>query len=303
MLITKAFLSHSSKDKEFVRSIALELGRQHCLFDEQTFETGEEFKRSIQEGLDSSAIFVLFASENSLTSDWVNFEMEEAWYKKLERNLPKSLVFIISDSVDIDNLPAWIKRAKIQRGNIPKVIAREIRNHLDQLNEQRKNPFVGRTEDIRALQEALAPADVEYPPHILFVTGLPGIGRRSLIARVVGDSLGLKPLKSLFRLGEGSSIQDICCDVANQIEPYNTDSRFQKIMKEILELSKEEALQRTLNNLRKIITNNGELPIFLDGGGLFDDDGNISDPIQSIIQKISPNDEAYIADPARARYN
>ena len=33
----------------------------------------------------------------------------------------------------------------------------------------------------------------------------------------------------------------------------------------------------------------------MDEGGLFDSDGNISEPIQSIIQTLSPNDEAYIA--------
>jgi hypothetical protein len=36
----KAFLSHSSKDKQFVTAVAKELGRQFCVFDEQVFETG-----------------------------------------------------------------------------------------------------------------------------------------------------------------------------------------------------------------------------------------------------------------------
>lgn len=294
MTIVRAFLSHSSKDKEFVRAVAQELGRQHCIFDEQAFETGDEFKQSIQNGLDSSSIFVLFASNNSLMSDWVNFEVEEAWYRRLEKNLHKSLVYIITDSVDIEQLPHWLKRAKVQRGNVAKSIAREIRTHLNQLIEERKNPFVGRTEDLQALQEALTPADVAFPPHILFVTGLPGIGRRSLIQQVVESSLDLKPLKRPFRLGEGFSIQDICSSVADETEPYNTDQRFQQIMKEIQALSNEEALDRTLLNLRRM-TSRGELPIFLDEGGLFDSDGNISQPIQSIIKKLSPNDEAYIA--------
>jgi hypothetical protein len=294
MSIVKAFLSHSSKDKEFVRAVAQELGRQHCIFDEQAFKTGDEFKQSIELGFDYSSIFVLFASKNSLLSNWVDFEVEEAWYKTLEKNLRKALVYIITDSIDIENLPIWLKRAKIQRGNVPKIVAREIRTHLDKIGEERKNPFVGRTEDIQALQEILTPADVEYPPHVFFVTGLPGIGRRSLIQQVVQNILDLKPLRSPLRLGEGFSIQDICSSVANLAEPYSTDSRFQQIMKEIQALSKEDALSRTLTNLRRM-TNNGELPIFLDEGGLFDSDGNISEPVQSIIQALSPNDEAYIA--------
>jgi CRISPR/Cas system endoribonuclease Cas6 (RAMP superfamily) len=140
MSIVKAFLSHSSKDKEFVKAVAQELGRQHCIFDEQVFQTGDEFKQSIERGLDSSSIFVLFASKNSLLSDWVDFELEEAWYKKLEKNLKKALVYIITDSIDIENFPIWLKRAKIQRGNVPKIVAREIRDHLDKIGEERKNP-------------------------------------------------------------------------------------------------------------------------------------------------------------------
>ena len=177
MSIPKAFLSHSSKDKEFVKAVAQELGRQYCIYDEKVFKTGEEFKKSIENGLDSSSIFVLFASRHSLLSNWVNFEVEEAWYKKLERNLQKSLVYIITDSIDIENIPIWLTRAKVQRNHVPKSVAREIRTHLDQLVQERKNPFVGRNEDIQYLQEVLTPADVS-PPHVFFVIGLPGIGRR-----------------------------------------------------------------------------------------------------------------------------
>jgi tetratricopeptide (TPR) repeat protein len=293
MSIAKAFLSHSSKDKEFVRAVAQELGRQHCIFDEQVFETGNDFKKSIQDGLDSSSVFVFFASNNSISSNWVDFELQEAWYRKLEKKLQKSLVYMITDSVDIDSLPQWLKRAKVHRGNVPKFVARDIRNNLDTLIEERKNPFVGRTEDIKSLQEALTPADYP-PPHIFFVTGLPGIGRRSLIQKVVEDSLGLKPLKSPFRLGQGFCIQDICVSVANLIEPYNTDEHFQKIMKEIQNLSEENALRRTIDNLHRL-TNNGELPIFIDDGGLFDNDGNIFEPVQSIINNISLSHDIYIA--------
>jgi TIR domain len=133
MSIVKAFLSHSSKDKEFVGAIAQELGRQHCVFDEQAFITGDDFKKSIENGLDSASIFVLFASADSLLSDWVNFEIEEAWYKKLDRQLKKSLVYLMTDSVNLEQLPTWLTRAKVRYGNVPKVIAREIRSHQQML--------------------------------------------------------------------------------------------------------------------------------------------------------------------------
>lgn len=90
----KAFLSHSSKDKEFIRAIANELGRQFCLFDEQVFNTRDELKVSIEKVLDESSIFVLFLSKNALDSVWVKYEIDEAWLRKLN--------YIISCHIEMD---------------------------------------------------------------------------------------------------------------------------------------------------------------------------------------------------------
>ncbi len=293
MSIARAFLSHSSKDKEFVKAVAQELGRQYCIFDEKSFNTGCEFKDSIIDGISTSSVFVLFASKNSMTSDWVTFEVEEAWYKKIEKNLKSSLVYTISDSVDVSDLPIWLRRAKVKSANDPKLIAREIRSHLEKITEGRQNPFVGRSSDIQTLQEVLTPSN-SAAPHVFFVVGLPGVGRRSLIQKVVPDILDLRPLKRVFRIGEGSRINDICADVADIAEPYSTEYRFQEIMQEIQQLSEADAQDRTANNLRRI-ANNGELPIFIDEGGLFDGDGNITEHIDSLIRSFSVNDDAYVA--------
>ena len=81
--MNKAFLSHSSSDKEFVRAVASNLGRQLCIFDEQVFDTGATFKESIEKYLDDSSIFVLFVSAEALGRIWVKFEIDEAWYRIL----------------------------------------------------------------------------------------------------------------------------------------------------------------------------------------------------------------------------
>jgi hypothetical protein len=61
----RAFLSHSSADKPFVEAVARELGRQFCAFDQNEFETGEDFRNAIRKALDTSDLFVLFASKTS----------------------------------------------------------------------------------------------------------------------------------------------------------------------------------------------------------------------------------------------
>jgi tetratricopeptide (TPR) repeat protein len=288
----KAFLSHSSHDKEFVRAVAKQLGRQFCLFDEQVFSTGEEFKQSIEQGLDESTVFVLFASRYALKSIWVNFELDEAWYRKLRSSLTKSLVYLIDSSINIDDLPEWLRRALMRRENAPKAVSRDIRHHLDQLLVERQHPyFVGRGDKIEELEQAITP--ISSPaPHVFFVTGLPGIGRRSLIRRTVPSTLTLRKHVEI-RLGEGDSIKDICVTVADLIEPYSTKEGFERIVKQISELSDSAALERVLVNLRGLVSA-GELPIFLDEGGLLDDDGFIRQPVLSILRSLTINDTIYL---------
>lgn len=289
----KAFLSHSSHDKEFVRKVSKELGRQFCVFDEQVFKTGEEFRKSIEEGLDDSSVFVLFASREALKSVWVEFEIEEAWYQRLRHNLSKSLVYLIDTSVSMDQLPEWLRRALVRRENTPKALARDIRYHLDELLRERQHPyFVGRSADVEALEHALTPIDGSPPPHAIFVMGLPGIGRRSLVRNTVPRILGLHKYVEV-RVGEGDSINDICVKVADHVEPYSTREGFDLLVRDILRLSEQEALRRTLRNLRAL-TNVGELPILLDEGGLLDNEGYIREPVRSIVAGLTPSDEAYL---------
>jgi tetratricopeptide (TPR) repeat protein len=289
----KAFLSHSSEDKEFVRAVAKELGRQFCVFDEQVFATGEEFKSSIERGFDESSVFVLFGSRNAIDSIWVKFETEEAWFRKLRNSLSKSLVYIIDSSVEVEKLPEWLRRTLIRRGNSPKSIARDIRYHLDDLLRERQHPhFIGRTYEIEQLEQVLTPIDGSDPPHAVFVTGLPGIGRRSLTRNVSPSIFNLRKFIEI-RVGEGDIINDICISVADHIEPYSTREGFERIVQQIRNLSDEEVLQRILLNLRTMIRN-GELPILLDEGGILDIEGYIRDPIHTILRALAPNDEIYL---------
>ena len=54
----KAFLCHSSSEKEYVRTIARRLTRARVVFDEMHFLPGEDFRNAIARGLDASRLFV-----------------------------------------------------------------------------------------------------------------------------------------------------------------------------------------------------------------------------------------------------
>src|ERR1044072_2771090 len=66
------FLSHSSKDKAVVRSVAerLRADKLRVWFD----ETGESTPAKIEEGLEQSRVLVLCMSANAFGSDWAQLE-------------------------------------------------------------------------------------------------------------------------------------------------------------------------------------------------------------------------------------
>lgn len=288
----KAFLSHSSHDKELVEAVASELGRASCILDKWAFETGVDFKRSIERGLNDSSVFVLFASRNALNSVWVDFEISEAWFGKLQKKLASSLVYLIEAGLTADDLPEWLRRVKANAQNVPKAIARDISIHLNDLMLARQDPyFVGRTKEISMLEQALTPIDGSTPPRAAFIIGLPGIGRRTLLRHALPGILNLRRFVEI-RISEGDNSNDICAKAADIIEPYNTREGFDRIFKDILSLSATEATKRTLNDMTRMI-HAGEVPLFVDEGGLLDEDGNIREPVQAILKQLAPNDERY----------
>jgi hypothetical protein len=289
----KAFLSHSWEDKELVSAVAKELGRQFCVVDSQAFSTGNEFKHSIEKGLDDSSTFVLFASKASLASVWVNFEIDEAWMNKLQKKLSSALVYIIDSSVTHLDMPEWLRRGLIRNENSAKIIARDIRAHLDELLRNRQSPFfTGRRMEIEKIESAMMPIDGSTPPRALILVGLPGIGRRSLIKKTSPSILNFNKFVEI-QVGEGDHINDVCAIIADRVEPYSTKQGLKRIIDEIQTLSEEAALERTLNNLRKTVEAR-ELPILVDRGGLLDNNGYLTPPIKNILNALSPNGEIYI---------
>lgn len=290
----KAFLSHSSKDKEFVRAVAKELGRQFCVFDEQDFATGIEFTRSILEGLALTEIVVVFASTAAIESAWVNFELDEAQQLQIQGQLSRVFVFSIDSGVDHTALPRWLQRSLVTKGVLsPKAIAREIRYFLDEaLRNRQQRFFIGRTKEIEALERALLPYD-EPPPRLFVVWGLEGMGRRTVCRRAGNDFLSLPRILPV-RVESGDSLCDIAIKVADLTEPYSTAEGFSRIVRTIRSLDLEALTRRILDDLATAIQNH-ELPLFIDEGGLIDYDAQFVRSMRDLLVRIASNDNVYAA--------
>ncbi|WP_222116839.1 toll/interleukin-1 receptor domain-containing protein [Pseudomonas alabamensis] len=283
----KAFLSHAWSNKEFVRAVANELGRQFCKFDEYSFDSAATFKRSIEEHLDESSVFVFFASEVALERPWVDFELEEAWYKKLEGKLSRAIVFVLDSNIDPAQLPKWLSRAKITRVVSPKLVAREIRYHIDSLIRAAQHPyFEGRSSDIEKFEALLTPIG-SPPPRSVAIYGLPNIGKKTFIEKVSKLALTFNRVLPIV-VSQGDDLKDLAVKVADQLEPYSTKAGFEHIVKSIRAQDGDELVRRIVSAF-EISISNKELPLLVDAGGLFNSDGFMHGFVDAVVAASSSN--------------
>ncbi len=78
--MARVFLSHSSKDKPFVRELHRRLSRDGliCFFDEKSIEWGANFVVSLERGIDECEFFVAVLSPDFVQSKWVELERTSA---------------------------------------------------------------------------------------------------------------------------------------------------------------------------------------------------------------------------------
>jgi TIR domain len=126
--LTRAFLSHSSKDKFFVQQVFADLGPTLAELDEVTFEPAKFNSEVILKAFDRCSVFVLFASENSIVkSDWVPKEIKEALARLRDNRLARIVVYC-ADKATFQILDPELKNLNIVRiEKTPLVCARQIR--------------------------------------------------------------------------------------------------------------------------------------------------------------------------------
>lgn len=95
-----AFISHSAKDKPFVRKLAADLVANgvKVWLDEQRILVGDSIPEKIAQGLAESDFFLLVVSQNSAESAWVKKELNSALVHEIERRKVTVLPIKLDDS-------------------------------------------------------------------------------------------------------------------------------------------------------------------------------------------------------------
>lgn len=102
-----AFISHSTRDKPFVRKLAADLVANgvKVWLDEQQILVGDSIPEKIAQGLAESDFFLIVVSANSVNSQWVKKELNNAIVQEIERRK----VTVLPIKLDDVEMPGTIR--------------------------------------------------------------------------------------------------------------------------------------------------------------------------------------------------
>lgn len=280
----RAFLSHSSTDKEIVRKIKKRLKRAWTIFDEDCFEPGDDFREAIVSHIEKAKLFVLFASEASLKSSWVNFELDTVYWEFIKKRDIQVLVLNL-DNVKIEHFPEWMRKAKIQPIDNIGVATQII---IDKLFDYVKtdNIYVGRTKETEKFNKDLIVRYSDFP-NIIALSGLEGIGRRTFAKRVISERFNLK-YELEIHLKEYEGIDELHRYLISDSIKLKSQSEKENEIKTFISASNEEKY----NEIARILSeysSESTMPIIVDEGGLLDNDGYYRNDILNILKIFSNN--------------
>ena len=206
--VAHAFLSHSSKDKEFVRELYRCLTRDGvtCFFDEESIEWGANFVLSLERAIDTCDKFVAVLSPHFVQSKWAELERTATMAGEAKIlplllapcDLPRFLKPI--QSMDVSTREAFEKnyakicqtlggtvrpdpRLPVDRVSLPPVtpLPRLFRMSYRSLDDK----FVGRVDALWSLQDQLTRGRTTIVQGVGIVLGIGGLGKTQLAVEYV----------------------------------------------------------------------------------------------------------------------
>jgi hypothetical protein len=205
----QVFISHSTKDQEFVERTLLPALRAHGVipwYSKRDIHTGHEWIASIEEGLKASEWFLVVLSATSAESKWVKRELNWAIMERESRIIP----------VVVEHCPQWDAHfvlAQIQHADFTKDRESALANVLSRIGpvrEATEAPGGVVTDEKRPKHESQAPEHrmaQETAPIKIAKPTPPKMGE-SRPEEQAGPRAGGVPQKSSFWVEDGLSRGD-----------------------------------------------------------------------------------------------
>jgi tetratricopeptide (TPR) repeat protein len=289
----KAFLCHSSDDKEYVDIIAKYLGRSHIVYDKNNFKTGNDFRSEIIRGLQASGIFIFFVSKKSLASSWCKYEIDKAEMLKIKGKIKKCLCIIIDRDVSYKETPSWMQDSKILIQPKPSLAYRDIIQLILEFdNEFDRSIFIGR-DDYKTRLKNIVSDYSEERKHIFVLSGLDGIGKKEIYNNTLPLYHDLKSGPYYF-LDENKTLEDLYIMLIQDTMTSVFDKNvYLKEIELFRSASETEKISKLSNKLIEVCSD-GFLPCIIDYGTLLNEDGTFKNEFLNIIKTVINSGDYYI---------
>jgi tetratricopeptide (TPR) repeat protein len=173
----RAFLSHSSANKQIVIAVHDALEKDATWLDRAEIEWGDLFLEKIARGISSATDFVLFWSAPAAKSEWVRLEINMAFIQALRHKAIRLRVVTLDDTP----LPLYLQPFQVFSVAASSEPANEILKKLSPfLREPIRSTrarFVNRHDEIARIEAAVD--DPEF--FAVWVYGFTGVGKSSVV--------------------------------------------------------------------------------------------------------------------------
>ena len=295
----KAFLSYSTSDSALVHEVAQQLGRPYCLVDFLEIKPGDDLLKVIRASIDKSALFVVFLSGNSLASIWVNAEQAYADYRLSLGRLGGVCGFIVDNTIAIQDVPDWMQRYRVERATNPRRIAKAIGYAIDDLVRKTQEPiYIGRGSDATRVTSALVSDVGEVSPRALWLYGLPGVGRRTLLRHVVHDVLSFDGIIEI-PVRPGDQLADITIVLADELGRLRSSESARELA-DYLRADCNRAVATAATFVNELCSQS-QAPVLIDEGGILEDDAHMKPQWRELLSVCMQDAISYLFFVARRR--
>lgn len=284
----RAFLSHSSADKDFVERVAEALRPGSYELDAITFDAGLINSDAILTALGRSDLFCLFLSEASIKSAYVDFETLLGIEFLARGNISRFLAICLDDSAFV-SASENVKFFNIVRKLLsPESAARLIQGQLISASSKARSfnhPFLGREKELKSLDDQVSD---HHRPNIksLYLSGNAGTGRRSIAGKFYENYFPhVGRIFPQIRISPYDGSEELYRNVLAELRPTMNAAELRGRIDSFRLASADEKLKLTAQMLNSLLPSN-EAAIVIDEGGVLTEAGAFNPEMAKIIDSL-----------------
>jgi hypothetical protein len=187
----RAFLSHSSADKQFVKELAHALGRENVWMDFWNLDAGMMLPLEIAESIQASKVFVLVATKASMSSRWVRYELNLALVRWIQQADCTIIVVRLDDcELHSELKPFLYIDCPGRPGEAVQLVVQAVLSHPQSggtvILAERRQRIVDRFKEMEAIEKL-----IHERVRFICLYGTYGIGKTSIVERAANEVLNL----------------------------------------------------------------------------------------------------------------